>query len=345
MIEMDAEPDSDGSRFRAAHALRVVRGGPHAADRFGDLLGRAACMQVLFEDLSRIARSDSSVLIEGETGTGKELVAAALHRASGRARGPFIVFDCGAVSATLAESELFGHERGAFTGAVSPRAGVFELANGGTLFLDELGELPKALQPKLLRALETREVLRLGSNTRQPVDIRVLAATNRNLLTEVECGAFRKDLYFRIAAMLVEVPPLRSRRGDIPMLVEHFLKCGAPAHKSDDLPAHVWERLHAHTWPGNVRELQNAVQRLLINPEHAISGVGAPPGSHRVPLRAQEPADCVPLRAARRKAINEFERTYLDSILARTGGNVSRAAALAEVTRPIVQRMMRKHGL
>src|SRR5882724_11590384 len=180
------------------------------ADRFGDLLGKSPCMQELFADLERIAPTELSLLIEGETGTGKELVAESVHRASARADGPFVTFDCSSVTASLAESELFGHERGAFTGAISSRMGVFEQANGGTIFLDELGELPKDLQPRLLRVLEKREVRRVGSNRTISVDVRVVAATNRNLASEVEQGNFREDVFFRVAATHVYVPPLRD---------------------------------------------------------------------------------------------------------------------------------------
>ena len=310
-------------------------------DSFGDILGQSACMRELFADLMRIAPTEVSVLIEGETGTGKELVADSIHAASARAGGPFVVFDCSAIAATLVESELFGHERGAFTGAVTSRPGVFEQASGGTIFLDELGELPKDLQPKLLRVLEKREVKRIGSNRTVPIDIRLIAATNRNLLAEVERGNFREDVYFRIAATHVYVPPLRDRLDDLPMLVTHFLKRSTPSRGPDALPEQVWEMLRAYRWPGNVRELQNAVQRLLITPERGLGGSPARP-SASVPPPATNPE---PLRVARRDAADEFERNYLQHVLARTGGNVTRAAAIAEVSRQMVQKLMRKHGL
>ena len=314
------------------------------ADRFGDLLGRSARMRELFADLSRIAPTDLTLLIEGETGTGKELVAESVHRNSARANGPYVVFDCSAVMPTLAESELFGHERGAFTGAVATRAGVFEQADGGTIFLDELGELPKDLQPKLLRVLEKREVRRLGSQRVIPVDVRLIAATNRNTAVEVTRGNFREDLYFRVAAAHVHVPPLRDRMEDLPLLVEHFLSMANPPRYLTDVPPQVWEMFLAHRWPGNVRELKNAVQRFLVTPERPLHL------SHdeTTPIASVHNASQAPflaLRVARRQASDSFERTYLESLLARAESNVTRAAAIAEVSRQMIQKLMRKHGL
>jgi transcriptional regulator with GAF, ATPase, and Fis domain len=281
-------------------------------------------------------------LIEGETGTGKELVAESLHRESRRADKPLVVFDCSAVSPTLVESELFGHERGAFTGAVAARAGVFEQAEGGCIFLDELGELPKDLQPKLLRVLEKREVRRLGSQRAIPVDVRVLAATNRRLAAEVAAGNFRQDLYFRLAGAHVVVPPLRDRKQDLPMLVEHFLNRSVPPRVLSEMAAPVWEMFMAHRWPGNVRELRNAVDRWAVTPERALGALELEPSSDGSPKREIE---LVPLRVARRDAGDDFERRYVRALLARTQGNVTRAAAIAEVSRQMIQKLMRKQGL
>jgi two-component system response regulator GlrR len=311
------------------------------ADRFGDILGRSARMRELFADLERIAPTDVTLLVEGETGTGKDLVAESVHQASPRADKPYVVLDCGAVTPSLAESELFGHERGAFTGAAGARAGVFEQADGGTLFLDELGELPKDLQPKLLRVLEKRELRRVGGSKTIPVDVRLIAATNRNTAVEVQRGNFRQDLYFRVSAAHVVVPPLRDRLDDLPMLIEHFLARENPPRTMDDVPATVWEMFRAHRWPGNVRELRNAVQRLLVTPERALRTVET---SSPVPAPATT-SEIVPLRIARRDAGDAFERAYLENVLARTGGNVTRAAAIAEVSRQMVQKLMRKHGM
>jgi transcriptional regulator with GAF, ATPase, and Fis domain len=314
-----------------------------ATDRFGDVIGASARMRAVFADLERIAATDLTLLIEGETGTGKDIIAESVHRSSSRADGPFIVFDCGAVAPSLAESELFGHERGAFTGAVTARSGVFEDAHGGTLFLDELGELPKDLQPKLLRALEKQEVRRLGSHKVVAVDVRILAATNRNLAAEVQRGAFREDLYFRLAATRIVVPPLRERMSDLPLLVEHFLSLERPPRHIDDIGPDVWQMLNAHRWPGNVRELRNAVRRLLVTPERAVESLASPPSDSRSSLAS--PEEILPLRVARRDVNDAFEQNYVRAALERAGGSVSRAASLAEVSRQMLQKLMRKHGI
>jgi transcriptional regulator with GAF, ATPase, and Fis domain len=317
------------------------------SSRFGDLLGGSGRMRELFADLQRIAEADVSVLIEGETGTGKELVAESVHQASARADGPFVVFDCSAVAPTLAESELFGHERGAFTGAVGSRPGVFEQAHGGTIFLDELGELPRDLQPKLLRVLEKREVRRLGAQRTLSVDVRVIAATNRNLPAEVQRGNFREDLYFRVAAAHVHVPPLRDRMDDLPLLVDHFLRLQNPPRSMQDVSPPVWDMFRSHRWPGNVRELHNAVQRLIVTPDRALHPSQPPPASSSALGQGAPvaPGETVPLRVARRDAADAFEQRYLQGVLAKTGGNVTRAAAIAEVSRQMIQKLMRKHGI
>jgi transcriptional regulator with GAF, ATPase, and Fis domain len=315
-----------------------------STDRFGDVLGRSARMREMFADLDRIASAEVTLLVEGETGTGKDLIAEAVHDESSRSSGPFVVFDCGAVAPNVAESELFGHERGAFTGAHGTHIGLFEQAHGGTLFLDEIGELPLDLQPKLLRALEKREVRRVGGRNTLGVDVRIIAATNRNLREEIKRGNFRQDLYFRLAGAHIAVPPLRDRMDDLDMLVEHFLSLGEPPRSVADVPPHVWEMFRAHRWPGNVRELRNAVQRLTITPDRPLplADLREPsePGARWVVGER-----VVPLRVARRQAGDDFERTYLDQVLERAEGNVTRAAALAEVSRQMMQKLMRKHGL
>lgn len=298
-------------------------------------------MLQLFACLTRIAPSELSVLIEGETGTGKELVAESLHRASARAAGPFIVFDCSSVAPTLVESELFGHERGSFTGAVAARSGVFELAQGGTLMMDELGELPKDLQPKLLRVLEKREVRRVGGSQAIPIDIRLIAATNRNLRAEVKRGAFREDLYFRVAGAHVQVPPLRERVGDLRSLVEKFLAEAEPARSLAEVPPEVWASFESYGWPGNVRELRNAVQRMLVTPERALELAGPEPQEQA----AQSTVEFRSLRAARREASDRFEREYLHALLRRAGGNITVAAALAQVSRQAIHKLITKHRL
>ncbi len=309
-------------------------------DRFGDLLGKSAPMQELFADLERIAPTELSLLIEGETGTGKELVAESVHRASARADGPFITFDCSSVAATLAESELFGHERGAFTGAVNARAGIFEQAQGGTIFLDELGELPKDLQPKLLRVLEKREVRRIGSTRTIPIDVRLIAATNRNLRAEVQRGSFREDLYFRVAGARVYIPPLRERMSDLPRLIGSFLAACHPPRTLNEVPQHLWEMLRSYRWPGNVRELRNAVQRMLVTPDRVLE-----PEADSVEAAPPPPEQFSPLRVARREAADAFERRYVQGLLIRADGNITRAAALAEVSRQVIHALISKHGL
>ncbi len=319
-----------------------------SAAQFGDLIGASAKMRELFLDLERLAPTELSVLIEGETGTGKDVVAESLHRASSRAEEPYVVFDCSAVAPTLVESELFGHERGAFTGASNARPGVFEEAHGGTLFLDEIGELPKELQPKLLRALEKREVKRLGGRKPMAVDVRVVSATNRHLLTEVQRGAFREDLYYRVAAAHVLVPPLRERLDDLPLLVEHFLSLSKRELWAKDIPDHVWSMLRGHRWPGNVRELRNAVQRLLVSPELSLRTDPRAQHSEAATAAAQVPSVRLtgePLRVARRSMGDRFERDYVGELLARTAGNMSRAAGIAEVSRQMIQKLIKKHGL
>lgn len=309
------------------------------SNRFGDLVGASIRMRALFAELNALASNDVSVLIEGETGTGKDVVAESLHRASGRAAGPFVVFDCGAASPNLIESELFGHERGAFTGAVTSQPGVFEQAHGGTIFIDELGELPKELQPKLLRVLEKRQVRRLGSSRVQNVDVRLVSATNRHLSEEVRLGRFRQDLFYRVATTQVRLPPLRDRVDDIPLLLDHFLRLQGSSIRT--VPEHILDLFRAHRWPGNVRELQNAAMRLLVTPDRAIPMDGASQDPETI--KPVSPEAVQPLRIARRSASEAFERGYLEALLTTTDGNISRAAAVAEVSRQMIQKLMRKY--
>ena len=242
---------------------------PSGADRCGDLIGKNARMREIYAIIEKIAPTNTTVVIEGETGTGKEVVAQSIHQLSARARGPLIIFDCGAVPPNLIESELFGHEKGSFTGAVMTRQGLFELADGGSLFLDELGELPIDLQPKLLRALEQREVRRVGSSKPIKVDVRIIAATNRNLEVEVREGRFRQDLFYRLSVVRLLLPALRDRPDDIPLLVAHFLKSQKYNRGSDGqsrvkaVNPHALQALMNYDWPGNVRELVNVVERAV----------------------------------------------------------------------------------
>jgi transcriptional regulator with PAS, ATPase and Fis domain len=345
LMPLDARLRMGDTELALAPSGETVEREQTTTDRFGDLLGCSPRMRELFADLERIAGTDVTLLVEGETGTGKDLIAESVHRASARSSGPFVVFDCGAVNPSLAESELFGHERGAFTGAVQAHAGVFEQADGGTLLLDEIGELPKELQPKLLRALENRQIRRVGGSKVVTFDARIIAATNRNLRAEAARGTFREDLYFRLAAAHVAAPPLRDRMEDLEQLVEHFLSLERPPRAVADVPPQVWDLFRSHRWPGNVRELRNAIQRLLVTPDRPLRDWSGPPPA--VPASAAATSikdDVLPLRVARREAGDAFERTYLAAVLGRAGGSVTRAAAIAEVSRQMLQKLLRKHG-
>jgi len=315
-------------------------------DHFVGLLGSSTAMRQVFAILERVAPTDSTVLIEGESGTGKELVADALHEESLRSSGPFVVFDCSAVSANLIESELFGHIRGAFTGAIVDRAGAFETADGGTLFLDEIGELPLDLQPKLLRVLERLEIRRVGSNEPRKVDVRIVAATNRSLSAEVERRHFREDLFYRLAVIHVRLPPLRERPEDIPMFVRHFCKLlarrGEPAPV---LPERTIRGLASQSWPGNVRELRNAVARAVslgsptdFSSTSELPAITGAPSSEDIDLS-------LPLKTGKEMIVEVYERAYIAAALQQTGGNVTRAAELAGVNRKFIQRAMKRYGL
>jgi DNA-binding NtrC family response regulator len=305
-------------------------------ERFGNLYGRSPSIRRVFSLLERICASDSTVLIEGETGTGKELVAEALHDESAREKGAFIVFDCSAVSANLFESELFGHKKGAFTGAVEDREGAFEAADGGTLFLDEIGELPLDLQPKLLRALEKHEVRRVGSNHPVEVDVRIVAATNRDLGREVERGKFREDLFYRLNVVKLQIPPLRERAEDIPLLVDLF----TTQMKKPPLARETLRAFMTQAWPGNVRELRNAVERALSIGMAPKAPEEAPPQA----AAAQTIDLSVPLKAGLDRLIDDYERAYVTAALEKTGGNVTRAAELAGVNRKFIQRALHRFG-
>lgn len=312
---------------------------------FGAAIGQSLAMRSIFGMLERIATTDATVLLEGETGTGKDVLARAIWTESMRAQGPFVVVDCGAVSYSLIESELFGHERGAFTGAVAARQGAFELADGGTVFLDEIGELPLDVQPKLLRVLETREFRRVGGNKTLKSDVRVVAATKRNLQREVQGGRFREDLYFRLAVVPITVPSLRARREDVPMLVEHILKgSGGGLTVGDD----TMQGLAAHDWPGNVRELRNVLDRAIYlaraTGQTELTMVSLPStGGAATDVFHFDPTRSY--RETRAKYDADFERRYVKWLLARHNGNVSAAAREAKMDRKHLHDMAKKHGL
>jgi two-component system response regulator GlrR len=312
--------------------------------RCGPLVGASAVMRTVFALLERAAQSSVTVLLEGETGTGKEGAAEALHALGPRRDKPLVVVDCGSLPATLIETELFGHEKGAFTGALSRRVGAFEAAHGGTILLDEIGELPMALQPKLLRVLERKEIRRVGSTAVSPVDVRVVAATNRDLRTLVNRGEFRPDLYFRLAVVRIQLPPLRQRLTDIPRLAEKLVtQIGAPPAVAQALLAPEFlEGLSRSAWPGNVRELRNFLERCaLFHGPMPLDEAARP----LAPATAEEAVPSGSYTVARRKAIDEFERRYLEAVLARHAGRVAGAAEEAGVDRVYLYRLMRKHGL
>jgi DNA-binding NtrC family response regulator len=315
--------------------------------RFGEVLGASIAMRALFARLERLAADDQSVLVMGESGTGKELVARGIHAEGGRASKPFVVFDCAAVSAGLVEAELFGHARGAFTGAIAAQQGVFEAAHEGTLLIDEVGDLPIDLQPKLLRVLERREVRRLGETQVRPVNVRVVAATHRDVRAHVKAGTFRQDLYYRLAVSEVRVPPLRERREDIAILADHLLKELGSGRRLEDMPKGTLQLLESYDWPGNVRELRNVVVRLLLFPEDGFSSLASPASLEDVKddgARRLEGLD-LPLKAARDVVVASFERRYLKAKVLAAEGNMTQAAASMGISRQYLYRLFEEHGL
>jgi len=326
----------------AAQRIEVM---PSDKPQFGPALGQSLAMRTIFGILERIAPTDATVLLEGETGTGKDVLARAIWSGSARAGKPFLVVDCGAVSYSLIESELFGHERGSFTGAISTRQGAFELADGGTVFLDEIGELPLDVQPKLLRVLETREFRRVGGNKPMHTNVRVIAATKRDLQREVAGGKFREDLYFRLAVVPVTVPPLRGRREDIPLLVQHILKSAQGVDLS--VSPETMTALSAHDWPGNVRELRNVLERAIYMAQatgsQEIGMVTLPSAAGSEAAFHFEPDKSY--RETRAKYDSEFEKRYVKWLLGRHQGNISAAAREAKMDRKHLHDMAKKHGL
>ncbi len=306
-----------------------------AASRFGRTVGASLEMRKLYPLCARLASSNVTVVIEGETGTGKEVLAESLHEQSPRSQGPFVVFDCTAVAPNLVESALFGHERGAFTGAINQHKGVFEQAHKGTLLIDEIGDLDLALQPKLLRVLERGEVQRVGGTRPIAVDVRVLAATRRDLDREVQAGRFRDDLFFRLSVARIELPPLRSRRGDIPLLAQHFWeRLGGQGA----LPHEALRRFETYAWPGNVRELHNAVARSIALGDLDESGFlraesGAAAGDWTEDVLRRE----LPFVQARQLVLEDFERRYVERVLDKHGGNVGAAATASGIARRYFQ--------
>jgi DNA-binding NtrC family response regulator len=317
---------------------------PSSADRFGRLIGRSLRMREVYAMLERVAQSDVAILIEGETGTGKELCAEAIHEAGARAQGPFVICDLAGVSRSLIESELFGHVRGAFTGADRDREGAFAAAHGGTIFIDEIGELEPSVQPRLLRALEQRKVKPVGAGGYRELDVRVIAATNRDLREEVKAGRFRDDLYHRLAVVRVTLPPLRERKEDIPLLVESFL-----SRRDVGIPDETMALLCDYDWPGNVRELRNVIERGVSlmgdadSLEPSLLGLEPPSGTSMPTPWATIGTES--FREAKEKLIAAWERDYVTQLLKRTGGNVSQAAREGGIDRVYLHRLMKKHAI
>jgi transcriptional regulator with GAF, ATPase, and Fis domain len=316
-------------------------------EQFGRAIGRSVAMRRLFAALQRIAAADSTVLIEGETGTGKGIVAEAIHGASARAGGPLVVVDCASIPPSLIEAELFGHTRGAFTGAGVARAGAFESAAGGTVFLDEIGELPLDMQPKLLRALEERIIKRVGSVDPIQLDVRVIAATNRNLRQAVNRGTFRADLYFRLNIVRIEVPPLRERRDDIALLATSFYEQFA-AQPGAAPPPGLLDRLMRLDWPGNVRELRNAVERavLMQDPElwQEVTSGGDDAGDGPITgSGGYEFDEALSFRIAKERVMSHWERWYVAELVRRHGGNLSRAARAGRMDRTHLRELVLRY--
>jgi DNA-binding NtrC family response regulator len=367
-----------GLKFNAREEeVQIV---PSRADRCGRLIGGNSKMREIYSIIEKIAPTATTVVIDGETGTGKEVVAQTIHELSPRSKGELVVFDCGAVPPNLIESELFGHEKGSFTGAMMTRTGLFEQADGGTLFLDELGELPLDLQPKLLRALEQREVRRVGAAKAQKVDVRIIAATNRNLEDEVRAGRFRQDLFYRLSVVRLHLPSLRDRVDDIPLLVQSFLEHGQynrlpnGQQKVRGISRDAAAALQAYAWPGNVRELVNVIERAVSFcsgqviersdlPDFArhsrpSATTGGNPTVKRMPtqpaaaLSPTPPAtpdellgEGVTFKDAKERWVATFERDYIVQTLKRNTGNISHAARAADIDRKYFRKLMKKYDI
>ncbi len=323
---------------------RELRRAVERTFKFENLVGSSESMRRLYELLELTAPSMSTVLISGETGTGKELVARAIHYNSPRAEAPFVTVNCGALPESLVEAELFGHRKGAFTGADSNRPGKFETADGGTLFLDEVGEIPVELQPKILRALETGEIDRVGQDQASRIDVRIVAATNCDLEQSISEGTFRRDLYYRLAVVQMTVPPLRERRDDIPLLAEHFLARFGERNQRSGLrfPPQVFALFHRYPWPGNVRELENAVERMVVLSREDVLSLEVLPeqiltGGEQDKISLQLPATGVDFET--------LEKDFIRQALRRTQGNQTQAARLLGMTRSTLLYRMQKFKL
>jgi transcriptional regulator with GAF, ATPase, and Fis domain len=350
-----------GTTFRVGHTdVRFMRTDEiveialSKRDSFEEVVGASVPMREIFATLEKVSPSELTVMVTGETGTGKEMIAHGIHQASPRKNKPFVVLDCGAIPKDLIESTLFGHEKGSFTGAVGQHHGCFEQANGGTIFLDEIGELDISLQPKLLRVLENREIKRVGGDRTIKVDVRVVAATNRDLRMMVNQGTFREDLYFRLSVIHVELPPLRERRDDIPALADVFLKdIGQRRGMHMSFSADALLALQGHSFPGNVRELKNVVERAASLAEEAVVRRSdlmfhrdtrpAKPATSGAPMPLITPG--LDFKEAKQQTIDTFEIAYLKQLLERHEGNITRSAQEAGLTRYHLRELLKRHGL
>ena len=353
-VQVERAVLAPGSVLRiGASVMRILPPGkskhlhPSPRNRFGHLIGESEAMREVFSLLERIAPTEVSVLVRGETGTGKELAARSIHDQSSRAAKPFVVLDCAGITPSLIESELYGHKKGAFTGAVRDMPGVFERARGGTVFIDEIGELPLEQKPRLLRVLDSRTVRRLGATKDEGVDVRVIAATHRDLVKMVQARSFREDLYFRLSVVEIRLPPLLGRMDDLVPLCRHLL-AGRGWEPNVPITGVNLEILRGHKWPGNVRELRNVIDR-------AISLSGAPGRPfEELPIELgeiqSEPTVSqanigLPFKQAKAAALDHFEKQYLDALIRACKGNLSRAARSAELDRGHLRTLLRKHGL
>ncbi|HEV3374098.1 MAG TPA: sigma-54 dependent transcriptional regulator [Candidatus Acidoferrum sp.] len=332
-------------KARDARQLAVLQRQLREAGRLGDLVGASKPMQDVMRIVEMSAPSSASVLITGETGSGKEIVARTIHKLSPRATGPFVAINCSAIPETLMESEIFGHERGAFTGAAERRIGCFELADGGTLLLDEIGEMPAPTQAKLLRVLEDHKVRRLGSKTETPVDVRVLAATNKDPEQAVGSGHLRQDLYFRLNVFHINLPPLREHKEDMPLLVEHMLRDVNTKHGKHvrGVGAEVMDIFMSHTWPGNIRELRNVLERASIMCEKELITRACLPGEFGK-TSAKGPSDLTAIRFPVGTTVDAMERELILQTLNATGNNKTRAAELLGISLKTLHNKLKEYG-
>jgi transcriptional regulator with GAF, ATPase, and Fis domain len=326
------------------------------AENFGSVVGSSQSMRRIFYMAETYAATNASIMLTGETGTGKEIMAEEIHRHSLRSDKPFVIIDCAALAKDLIESELFGHVKGAFTGAAADRPGAFEYANGGTVFLDEVGDLSMELQPKLLRVLEKREIRRVGTNAVRKIDVRIICATNRDMHKEVEEGRFREDLFYRLAVVNIELPPLRKRKEDIPLLARRF---ASDLHGPDALDEIAefdasMEVLRRYDWPGNVRELRNLIDRAFYGPYRPVDlsasmsfwhrgGTQSGPSSGK--LGRGEVIGSRPFKEEKAELVDEFERKYIMKLLKRNDGNISKSAREADIERAYLQRLIKKYSI